>query len=144
MNKGVGGYQEVINNCSKWKCRLSHLASLMDPRTPPEKRRAQIENGEEHLRRAILEPYFIVLGRDRKQSRLLLERYEAELLPVKHEYPTLADAPEMNSINARIQEVARLTKKGRAAKAMNLWDPRALAFQRWRHSVILPSRIPVR
>ena len=20
MNKGVGGHQEVINNCSKWKC----------------------------------------------------------------------------------------------------------------------------
>jgi O-antigen ligase len=23
MNKGVGGYQEVINNCSKWKCRVN-------------------------------------------------------------------------------------------------------------------------
>jgi hypothetical protein len=68
---------------------LSHLATLLDPSTPPERHQAQLENSEEHLRRAILEPYLIVIGRDRREFRRLFEQYEKLVLPGKERYPSL-------------------------------------------------------
>jgi hypothetical protein len=49
----------VSNACAITNLRdvLSHLATLLDPTTPPDKRADQLSNGEEHLRRAIIEPY---------------------------------------------------------------------------------------
>lgn len=101
---------------------LSHLATLLDPATPPEHHQSQLENSEEHLRRAILEPYLVVIGRERRELRRLLEQYEKEILPAKMNYPSLADAPEISLIRSREREVATLVAEGRAAKAMNLWN----------------------
>jgi hypothetical protein len=102
---------------------LSHLASLLDPATPPDKHRAQLENAEEHLRRAILEPYLVVIGRDRREYRRLIEEYEREVLPRKDRYHQLAAAPEMSEVKKLEREIALLVAKGRTAKAMNLWNP---------------------
>lgn len=103
---------------------LSHLATLLDPSTPPEHHQAQLENSEEHLRRAILEPYLVVIGRERRELRRLLEQYEKEVIPAKKTYSSLAEAPEISPIKTREREVATLVAHGRTAKAMNLWNPR--------------------
>jgi len=102
---------------------LSHLATLLDPKTLPKNHRAQLENAEEHLRRAILEPYLIVLGRESREFRVLCERYSEKLLPVKSQYPALSGAPGRETINATLRKVAKFAADGRAAKAMNLWNP---------------------
>jgi hypothetical protein len=101
----------------------SHLASMLDPKTPPANKRAQLENAEEHLRRAILEPYLIVFGRERKVFRQLYARYQEELLPSKNRYPTLANAPERGYVMAQLHRIVELASLGRAAKATNLWNP---------------------
>ncbi|HTS78571.1 MAG TPA: hypothetical protein VMG40_20340, partial [Bryobacteraceae bacterium] len=54
----------IVNTSSMANLRdvLSHMATLLDPRTPPDRRRDQLASAEEHLRRAIIEPYEIGLG----------------------------------------------------------------------------------
>src|SRR5258708_36659110 len=54
----------IGNSCGVFNLRdvLSHLSTLLDPATPANRRPDQLANAEEHLRRAIVEPYEIGLA----------------------------------------------------------------------------------
>jgi hypothetical protein len=102
---------------------LSHLATLLSPKTPTEKRAEQLTNAEEHLRRAIVEPYETALNKLIVQFDDLYEKYKRDVLPVQDRYPGLQAAPNTGSIEAQLEETRALTSNGRLAKAKNLWDP---------------------
>src|SRR5947209_18289498 len=62
---------------------LSHLVTLLDPATPDGKWEEQLGNAEEHLRRAIIEPYEIALNELTVKFEELYDRYRQLVLPIK-------------------------------------------------------------
>jgi hypothetical protein len=75
----------VLNTCGMTNLRdvLSHLATLLDPATPARKRADQLASAEEHLRRAIIEPYEIGLASLTEKFTQDYETYRKDVLPVK-------------------------------------------------------------
>ncbi len=99
---------------------LSHLATLLDPKTPPDERSAQLASAEEHLRRAIIEPYEIALAQASERVEELYERYKREALPEKLHFPR--EIPDLEQVNSALLEISQLIAAGKTAKARNLWD----------------------
>jgi hypothetical protein len=102
---------------------LSHLAALLNPNTPDGKRWEQLANAEEHLRRAIVEPYETAHNKLIVQFDDLYEQYKRDVLPVQERYAGLHGAPNSGCIEAQLEEVRGLTSNLRLAKAKGLWDP---------------------
>lgn len=102
---------------------LSHLVTLLNPDTPEDKRHEQLGNAEEHLRRAIIEPYEIALNELTVKFELLYKNYKTRVLPIQAKHTTLQNAPNAVSVEATLEEIRDHTSQGRAGKAKNLWDP---------------------
>ena len=102
---------------------LSHLATMLDPNTPPEKKRDQLNNAEEHLRRAVLEPYEVAFGKLIQQFQTIYDDYIKHVVPATDKYVPLNSAPNMVSVNARLRGIHDLYVSGRKAKGRNLWTP---------------------
>jgi hypothetical protein len=115
----------VMNPCAIYNLRdvLSHFATFLDPEAPPEKRPDQLASAEEHLRRAIIEPYEIGLADLIKRLEPLYEKYKARLLPVKDRHTALNSAPNQVQVDAGLAEINDLVQKGKNAKSNNRWDP---------------------
>jgi hypothetical protein len=101
---------------------LSHLSSMLEEGAPDEKRVSQLANAEEHMRRAIFDPYAIALGDLRKKYRETLSDYRASVLPQKGKNRSFRDAPDERTIRDRLQQIVQLAHDGRTAKGKNLWD----------------------
>lgn len=114
----------VSNICAITNLRdvLSHLATLLALDTPSDKRRDQLANAEEHLRRSIIEPYEMALGELAGNFKTLYDRYCEQLLPVKDRHPSLHGAPNEIQIKAQLSEIDGFAESGKRAKARNLWD----------------------
>lgn len=109
---------------------LSHLVTLLDPTTPPERQAGQIHNAEEHLRRAINEPYEVALHDLIVEFSRVYQDYKEKVLPVKESYAALANAPEKDEIETTMHNVRQLIAKGRSSKAKNMWN------EEWEEGVI--------
>jgi hypothetical protein len=109
---------------------LSHLVTLLDPATPPERQAGQIHNAEEHLRRAINEPYEVALHDLIVEFSRVYQDYKEKVLPVKESYAALANAPEKDEIETTMRNVRQLIAKGRSSKAKNMWN------EEWEEGVI--------
>jgi hypothetical protein len=101
---------------------LSHLVTLLNPDTPPEKKAEQLANAEEHLRRAIIEPYELALNDLLIKFNELYFNYKERLLPVKDRHLLLQSAPNDVSIEATLKEVGELYVLGRSGKGKNFWS----------------------
>jgi len=101
---------------------LSHLVTLLNPTTEPEKRVAQLANAEEHLRRAIIEPYEIAVNELLIKFNELYFRYKRDLLPIKDRHLTLQSAPNAVSVDASLKKIAALYASGRSGKGKNIWS----------------------
>ena len=115
---GINNVQAITN----MRDAISHLVTLLNPNLSDKKRQEQLGNAEEHLRRAIIEPYEIAIDSRIKEFYGIYIRYRERLLPIKARHTILSDAPNGISIEARMREIHRLTTKGRAGKGKNLWD----------------------
>jgi len=102
---------------------LSHLATLLTPGLSPDQQVAQLSNAEEHLRRAIIEPYEVALNELVIRFRDLFKKYKEELLAAQGRYSDLTAAPSAASIESRMKTLANLIANGRRSKGINLWDP---------------------
>lgn len=100
---------------------LSHLATALSPEISQEKRVEQLTNAEEHLRRAIVEPYELAFRERLDKFRPLYNNYVNKLLKVKDRYVELQNAPNAVSLNAVTRKIANLAEKGRGAKNGNIW-----------------------
>jgi hypothetical protein len=114
----------VINTCAIYNLRdvLSHFATFLDSRTPAEKRPDQLAGAEEHLRRAIIEPYEIGIASLTEKFEPLYEKYKARLVPVKDRYVALGSAPSTVQVDAEVSEINDLVQRGKNAKGNNRWD----------------------
>lgn len=108
---------------------LSHLSSMLEKGASEEKRAAQLASAEEHMRRAIFDPYAIALGQLRKRYRETLSEYRKSVLPKKARNNSFKDAPDEGTIRVRWDEIVQLAQDGRSAKGRNLWD------QAWENGV---------
>ena len=114
----------VANTCGITNLRdvLSHLSSLLDPKTPPDKRQQQLASAEEHLRRAIIEPYELGLADRTDKFTPVYDDYRKRFLPATQGIPGFSSAPNRIAIEGRLAEVDELAEKGKLAKGRNLWD----------------------
>jgi hypothetical protein len=101
----------------------SHLASLLrmdglDRRTAE----AQLNHIEEHLRRAVMEPYERTV--QLLQQRLLdqLPLYNERVLSLPGVSESLPDAPTLKQIDACLDAIDRMCTEGRRAKQENSWS----------------------
>jgi hypothetical protein len=113
----------VTNTCGITNLRdvLSHFATLLDPSTPQEKRRDQIGNAEEHLRRAIIEPYEIGLASLTEKFKPTYDTYREKVLPLRNTEGFRA-APDRAQVDGRLADIDESAEKGKSAKGKNLWD----------------------
>jgi hypothetical protein len=114
----------VANTCSMANLRdvLSHMATLLDRATLPERRPDQLANAEEHLRRAIIEPYEIALGALIEKFKPAFDGYRERLIPIRESTEGFRTAPVRSDIESRLQEIEELAEKGKQAKGRNTWD----------------------
>jgi hypothetical protein len=98
---------------------VSHLASLLDPKTNRDKWQDHLANAEEHLRRAIIEPYEIAINDLVVRFQELYGKYKERLLPVQDAHATLGAAPNTVRIEAVLREVEVLTSRAKEAKVLN-------------------------
>ena len=101
---------------------LSHLATMLNPKLTEEQRREQLGNIEEHLRRAIIEPYEIALSDAMEKFSGVHNEYKRLVLPIKADHAALQHAPNAVSIEASLREIGQLTARGRSGKGKNLWN----------------------
>jgi hypothetical protein len=118
QRRGVVNFQGITNV----RDVLSHLVTLLSPDTPEERRWEQLHNAEEHLRRAINEPYEIALNELVVQFSQLYQNYKETVLPIKESHASLANAPSTGYIEETVRRVRQLTSKGRSTKSKNMWD----------------------
>lgn len=118
-NAGVSGINIAITN---QRDVLSHLVTFLSrPELEINDQRGQYYNAEEHLRRAILEPYEKAVSIKENIVLTLLKNYKDIVLPLRDE-PELSTAPNLVSIDARLKKVRHHRKVGRNAKGENLWN----------------------
>lgn len=108
---------------------LSHLATMLNPKLSEEQRWEQLGNVEEHLRRAIIEPYEIALSDSMEKFGTVHAEYKRLVLPIKDQHPALQHAPNAVSIQASLRQIGDLAAKGRTGKGKNLWN------QEWEEGV---------
>jgi flagellar biosynthesis GTPase FlhF len=125
QSEGISNGQSFLNV----RDAMSHLVTALDPSTPKKKKADQLPTCEEHLRRAILEPYETTLNARLNKLTQLIDNYKQTVIPVAQLYPELRDSPNEVQIEAVRQEIHQLVKEGRAAKRKNLWN------NEWREGV---------
>src|SRR5713101_7239802 len=82
---------------------LSHLATFLVPAIDNEERAKQIISAEEHLRRAIIEPYQVAVEDFvAKKFEPLYEKYKTHLLPVADRHDSLRTAPNAIQVEATL------------------------------------------
>ena len=118
QSEGISNGQSFLNV----RDAMSHLVTALDPSTPKEKKADQLPTCEEHLRRAILEPYETTLNARLIKLAQLVDDYRQSVIPVAQLYSELRDSPNEVQIEAIHQKIRQLVAKGRAAKAKNLWN----------------------
>ncbi len=125
QSEGISNGQSFLNV----RDAMSHLVTALDPSTPKEKKADQLPTCEEHLRRAILEPYETTLNARLLKLARLVGDYRQTIIPVAQLYSELRDSPNEVQIEAVFQAIRQRVAKGRAAKAKNLWN------EEWREGV---------
>lgn len=113
----------VVNTASMANLRdvLSHMATLLDPATPASRRPDQLASAEEHLRRAIIEPYEIGLGELTQKFGPIYDSYRGRVIQLR-EVDGFRTAPGRQEIENRLKDIDDLAEKGKYAKGRNLWD----------------------
>jgi hypothetical protein len=113
----------VANTCSIANLRdvLSHMATLLDQKTPPGRRSDQLASAEEHLRRAIIEPYEIALAELTGKFHPIYDGYREKVIPINR-LEGFRTAPARLVIDGRLEEIDDLAEKGKQAKGRNQWD----------------------
>jgi vacuolar-type H+-ATPase subunit E/Vma4 len=116
---GVSGLNIAVTN---QRDVITHLITVLsNHKLSPDEQRSQYHNAEEHVRRAIIEPYHKAVNEVQKKVITTLETYKSLVLP-ELGHAELNSAPNLVSINARLRKVAELTETGRNAKRLNVWN----------------------
>jgi hypothetical protein len=119
-NTNISGSNIAITNQRDF---LSHLCTLLqNPKLSRDQQLDQISSAEEHLRRAIIESYQLVVSIKQKDIDTLIQNYIKLVVPIQRKEPTLSSALTIQTIRKRQDEIKELKTKGRTAKSRNTWD----------------------
>jgi len=98
---------------------LSHFATMLDPATSAEQRREQLINAEEHMRRAIIEPYEIALGAISERFVRVHDEFNKKTRSLNDKAWQVKRA----EIERKLSEIREDAEKGRFAKTVPLGCP---------------------
>ena len=118
QSEGISNAQSFLNV----RDAMSHFVTALSPETPAANREEQLATCEEHLRRAILEPYETTLSARHLKLTELIEEYKQAAARLIHLNKEMSDAPNEVRIESALREIRRLRAIGRAAKGKNLWN----------------------
>lgn len=110
---------QALNNI---RDTISHLRTVFENWDKPHEFKVkQLATIEEHLRRAIIEPYELASKKEIKLLHDNYTNYQNIVLPIIHKLnPLPLDA---NAIELRINTINTLMQDGRKAKSTNDWTP---------------------
>ena len=116
------GYAGINITITNQRDALSHLVTLLADRTlDHDGQLAQLHNAEEHLRRAIVEPYERAIDMKLSDILDLRDQYIESVVPLLGK-ASLAGAPTLERVDNKLRAAQSLKDKGRTAKARNKWD----------------------
>jgi coenzyme F420-reducing hydrogenase alpha subunit len=116
------GYAGINITITNQRDALSHLVTLLSDHTlDRDGQLAQLHNAEEHLRRAMTEPYERAI--DIKFSEVLekRERYIEHVVP-RLDTPDFVGSLPLERIDNKLRYAQSRREEGRALKARNKWD----------------------
>jgi hypothetical protein len=111
-----------IGGLANTRDALSHFVRALDPSSTRERRQEQLVTAEEHLRRAIVEPYSLALTYRLNRFNQLYEAYRRDVLPLVGKHPKFRDAPNITTVETVLTHIESLLNKGRDSKALNFQD----------------------
>jgi hypothetical protein len=115
----VSGINITITN---QRDALSHFVTfLRTDEMSVEAAREQLVDAEEHLRRAIVEPYEVAVALEARYGAQLRDAYLAEVATLAD--PRVANLPTAKDLAQRADALQELRVTARKAKARNIWDP---------------------
>lgn len=113
------GVQSTNITITNQRDAVSHFSTLLSGDMTVELQWSQLHSAEEHLRRAIAEPYEIGVTHKLNGILDMMEDYKESVLTLSHK-PELRAAPSYDSVTSTLQKVSDLRTKGRKAKSIRL------------------------
>jgi len=110
------------------KDMLSHFHTIIKHDLTFEERKEQLAGAEEHLRRAIIEPYERAVYFELKNIIPFYNEYKEKIIPVLKKL-NLPEEFKKENIDRRISAIKKLIRVGRAAKGENRWN------EKWQEGV---------
>ncbi len=130
QNTGIASISSITNQ----RDALSHFVTALKPDLSDEERKQQFYNAEEHLRRAIIDPFQIACAEKYDELSSLSENYKKYVIPVREKYSELQSAPNNIAVNNSMNEITHLLSNARKAKGRNkgdeIWEGGVLSYIR--------------
>jgi len=108
-----------ISSITNQRDALSHFATALKSGLSNEERKQQFYNAEEHLRRAIIDPYQVACSEKYDALTELVENYKRYVIPLRQTKEEFRAAPNDVSVNSSMKEITLLLTEARKAKAVN-------------------------
>lgn len=119
QNEGVSNAQGIANI----RDSLSHFTSALQPNSTFTQRREHVTSAEEHLRRAIIEPYERAVNHKLTKFHALNADYRRDVIPLISRDSRYVNAPEESRITAVLDEVKAFLSRARNTKGKSFRDP---------------------
>lgn len=121
IEEGISGINISITN---ERDALSHFYTIIsNPDLTYEDRKGQLSTAEEHLRRAILEPYCKAISILLDEHVIkLYHAYREKVIPLKASETSLSAAPTMEQIDKKMEVINKARASARDAKRRNKID----------------------
>jgi hypothetical protein len=112
LHTGISGINIGVTN---QRDALSHLVTLLTNSTlSRDEQLGQVENAEEHLRRAVIETYEVAVNH---KAASVLDKFK-----VFQQLGANGDKARLQEVRETLDEIWTLREEGRSAKALNKWD----------------------
>ncbi len=118
LNTGTSGINIGITN---QRDAITHLVSLLQKPGDRDQQLAQLANLEEHLRRAIMEPYEKAVDLLQEKLLKILNQYKETVLTLPDFTEVMPGAPTLLQVNTSLKAIDDMRAEGRLAKKENAW-----------------------
>jgi hypothetical protein len=116
---GTSGINVSITN---QRDAVTHLVSLLKADGDRDAQVTQVGNLDEHLRRAVSEPYELAVNVLEDRLATVLQQYKEEVLSLEGYRAVLPGAPTLEELSTMTAAITRQRLEGRFAKTENVWS----------------------
>lgn len=101
---------------------LSHIKTALSKEANRKEKEIQVSLAEEHLRRALVEPYEVGAQEEFKKTRDLYNKFTKLICSIKENEKQFLKAPAEDKLKEQLKSIYRHMETGRKKKSVNLWN----------------------